>query len=162
MNTTNRFDTLEAAEARAVKLEAETGEKHIGYKSDYFFEPYYVSRLPHVGDEVSMGFNGDYYPCGRVARISPTYHRITTDEGTVFTRVGPNKWKRGGKSGAFSLVQPSLLTQAGEGFDPPQTPGRCGALLFRLGGTILISLEHENGKQDNEGTIQPWRGVNTP
>lgn len=105
MNMNNRFDNLAAAEARAAELEEATGEKHVAYKSTYACDPYLAARLPQIGDEVSMGFNGDYYPCGKIARISPTYNRITTDEGTVFTRVGPNSWKRGGKSGAFSLIQ---------------------------------------------------------
>ena len=105
MNMSNRFDNLAAAEARAAELEASTGEKHVAYRSSYACDPYLAARLPQIGDEVSMAFNGDYYPCGKIARISPTYNRITTDDGTIFTRVGPACWKRGGKSGAFSLIQ---------------------------------------------------------
>ena len=101
----NRFDNLEAAEARARELEAETGEKYVAFETDYACDPYAAERLPHVGDEVSKAFNGDYYPCGKIAKISKTYYRITTEDGNTFTRVGPNSWKEGGKKGAFSLIE---------------------------------------------------------
>lgn len=105
MTTENRFDTLEAAEARAAELTEQTGEQHIAYDAGYVFDKFMAARLPQVGDEVSMAFNGDYYPVGTIARISATYSRITTSEGVVFTRVGPCSWKQGGKRGAFSLIQ---------------------------------------------------------
>ena len=100
-----RFETMEAAEARAIELENETGEAHVAYESDYPFNPYVAQRMPQIGDEVSMGFNGDYYPMGKITKISKTYFRITTENGATFTRVGPFSWKKGGKRGTFSLVQ---------------------------------------------------------
>ena len=99
-----RFKDLASAEAKANQLTEETGEQHIAYKSTYLFDPFIAVRLPQIGDEVSMGFNGDYYPRGTITRISKTYSKITTSVGTVFSRVGPNSWKQGGKKGAFSLV----------------------------------------------------------
>lgn len=42
-------------------------------------------NVPHsyaVGDEVSYGFNGDYYPCGIISKITKRY--ITTDTGAKF------------------------------------------------------------------------------
>lgn len=105
IDMTRRFDNLEAAEAKAQELTEQTGELHVAYKSSYVCDPFVAARLPQVGDEVSMGFNGDYYPLGKITRISKTYSRITTESGRVFTRVGPVSWKEGGKRGAFSLVQ---------------------------------------------------------
>ena len=35
-----------------------------------------------VGDDVSYGFNGDWYPAGKVARITKKY--LTTDRGQRF------------------------------------------------------------------------------
>ena len=98
------FDTLEQAESRAIQLTEETGNPYVAYKSTFAFKPYIVSAMPKVGDDVSMTFNGDSYPVGKIVRISKTYNRITTDEGVRFTRVGPNSWKQGGKKGAFSLI----------------------------------------------------------
>lgn len=105
MSNENRFDTLEAAEARATELEAETGNPYIAYKTDYVSDPFIAAALPKVGDEASRAFNGDAYPCGKIVKISKTYFRITTEDGTTFTRVGPNSWKEGGKKGAFSLIE---------------------------------------------------------
>jgi len=72
---------------------------------------YDVIRAPKVGDAVSMGFNGDYCPCGKIASISPSMHRIKTDDGTVFHRHAPSRsvpkslsarWLSGG---TFAMVQ---------------------------------------------------------
>jgi hypothetical protein len=102
---TNRFDTMAKAEARVVELEATTGKAYVAYESDYAIEPFVADKLPEVGDEVSMGFNGDSYPVGTIAKISKTYNRITTSTGHKFTRVGPTRWKQGGKNGTFTLTQ---------------------------------------------------------
>jgi hypothetical protein len=48
---------------------------------------YDVIRVPQVGDEVSMAFNGDYYPVGTITRVSGKCGRIvTTSEGKRFYR----------------------------------------------------------------------------
>lgn len=99
-----RFESLEQAELRATELTEETGNPYIAYERDYAMTRYVVAAMPKVGDEASMTFNGDYYPVGKIVRISKTYNRITTDQGVAFTRVGPNSWKQGGKKGAFSLI----------------------------------------------------------
>ena len=101
----NRFETLAAAEIAAARKTDETGETHVAYESDYAVDRFVVARMPHVGDEVSKAFNGDAYSCGRIARVSKTYSRITTTSGETFTRVGPVRWRQGGKNGAFSLIQ---------------------------------------------------------
>lgn len=40
----------------------------------------------NIGDEVSYGFNGDWYPCGKVERISKTGKILYTTEGAKFVR----------------------------------------------------------------------------
>ena len=102
---TKRFDNMEAAEAKAAARTEETGENYIAVHTDYAVDPYVAASLPHVGDEVSMAFNGDYYPVGTIEKISKTYKRITTTDGRIFTRVGPTRWKLGGKNGAFTLIE---------------------------------------------------------
>lgn len=45
-----------------------------------------MKYIPHnfqVGDDVSRGFNGDWYPCGKVARITKKY--LFTDNGQKFS-----------------------------------------------------------------------------
>lgn len=105
IDMTKRHDSMEAAEAHAAHLNATTDSTWIAYYTDYACDPFMVAELPKVGDEVSKGFNGDYYPSGKIAKISKTFNRITTTEGDVFTRTGPMKWKIGGKKGAFTLVR---------------------------------------------------------
>jgi hypothetical protein len=100
----NRFESMEEAKDRAEELTESTGEQHVAYQTGYVVAPFMAARMPQVGDDVSMAFNGDAYPCGEIVRISPTYSTITTSHGVRFTRVGPNAWKRGGKRGAFSLI----------------------------------------------------------
>lgn len=104
----NRFENMGDAELHAANLEKATGKKHHAYLSSYAFAPYVTAQLPDIGDAVSMSFNGDTYPCGTIEKISPTYARITTSEGKMFTRVSANCWKLGGKHGAFSLVQGTI------------------------------------------------------
>ncbi|CAB4130732.1 hypothetical protein UFOVP120_27 [uncultured Caudovirales phage] len=53
-----------------------------------------TNTLPAINDPVSYAFNGDYYPCGVVTKISKNYKMITTSEGQTFHRQGAaNQWK---------------------------------------------------------------------
>lgn len=62
-----------------------------------------VVRKPKVGEPVSMAFNGDYYPDGYIAKISPTMKKITTTTGTTYYRRRQTaSWLRNGKT--FSMV----------------------------------------------------------
>ena len=45
-----------------------------------------IVRAPKVGDEVSMGFNGDYYPQGKIKAISASLKVITLENGKRFYR----------------------------------------------------------------------------
>lgn len=65
---------------------------------------YDVMMAPMVGEEVSKGFNGDYYPCGTIVAISPTMKKITTSDGTVFYRKRENS-PRWSCDGTFCLVR---------------------------------------------------------
>lgn len=53
-----------------------------------------IVPVPRVGDPISYGFNGDYYPCGRISRVSPTGKVITSTQGHKFYRRGKtSKWR---------------------------------------------------------------------
>lgn len=63
---------------------------------------YDVQRAPSVGDEVSYSFNGDTYPDGTIAAISPTLKTITTSSGRRYYRKrNTGSWLY---SGTWSLV----------------------------------------------------------
>lgn len=52
-----------------------------------------VIELPKVGDDVSYGFNGDYYSCGKIISISkgPVYRKIVTRK--IVTQNEEEKWR---------------------------------------------------------------------
>ena len=53
-----------------------------------------AAKLPAINDPVSYAFNGDYYPCGVITKISKNFKMITTSEGQKFYRQGDaNQWK---------------------------------------------------------------------
>lgn len=65
---------------------------------------YDVIEAPMVGDEVSYGFNGDYYPDGKITKVSESYNTITTSTGSTYRRRGDTGcWKKPG--GTWSLVR---------------------------------------------------------
>jgi len=49
---------------------------------------YGIMTAPEIGSKVSRAFNGDYYPAGEITRISDSFRRIETSDGTVFWRKG--------------------------------------------------------------------------
>jgi len=50
---------------------------------------------PKVGDKVSYGFNGDYYPDGKIVAVGKNYRTVTTSTG--------NKYWRRKESGSWLL-----------------------------------------------------------
>jgi hypothetical protein len=63
-----------------------------------------VFKMPEVGDKVSFGFNGDWYACGEIAKISKTFKKIATNTGEIFWRNGKGKsWMREG--GTWSMTK---------------------------------------------------------
>ena len=51
-----------------------------------------IKHTYKVGDEVSYGFNGDWYYAGRVARITKKF--LTTDQGQKFSLVVRTLWTK--------------------------------------------------------------------
>lgn len=50
---------------------------------------YSIIPAPVVGSPVSYGFNGDYYPCGTIVKVSDATKgakRVETSDGSVFYR----------------------------------------------------------------------------
>lgn len=80
------FDTAKAVAAEATTL---TGKLHIAADRGQWTSPRYdVIEAPAVGTEVSRAFNGDYYPAGKIVKVSASLRRVVTEDGTVFYRRG--------------------------------------------------------------------------
>lgn len=61
-----------------------------------------IIKTPQIGDDVSRGFNGDVYPCGKITKITPSF-QITTSTGHKFRRVkDTGKWVEIG--GSFYMI----------------------------------------------------------
>jgi len=99
-NDLKTFDAAKDLAARATKdlersfLATDSGE--------YVYPRFDVIELPKVGEYVSMGFNGDYYPVGKIKSISKSLRLIVTTDGRKFYRIRETgKWVCGG----FGLVR---------------------------------------------------------
>lgn len=105
-NTVSRwdFECFEQAVLIAIQAETATGNTYLPIDNGEGVSPRYdVIEAPKVGDKVSCGFNGDYYPEGEVVKISDSYKVITTSTGKKFYRKGLTaSWKN---SKIWSLVQ---------------------------------------------------------
>lgn len=101
--------SYDAAKKLAEQITEFTGELHIGYEhGDWTSDMFGVIKAPAVGDECSMGFNGDYYPVGRITRITTGWRVYTIDANgkkhTFNRRKNSSSWKEVGSS-PFHMVQ---------------------------------------------------------
>lgn len=62
--------------------------------------PWEIRRNPKIGEEVSEAFNGDFYPRGKIVRVTAT--KAITDRKHVFRKNGQGIWKTQGS--CFSMV----------------------------------------------------------
>lgn len=97
------WTSKEQVDAIAAQLTEHTGYLFLGLDNGRNVKPRFdIFKAPKVGDVVSMGFNGDFYPCGRIVSISKTMKKIVTDNDTIFWRRGESaRWLN---SGTFVLV----------------------------------------------------------
>lgn len=54
-----------------------------------------IIKAPRVGDEVSMGFNGDYYPVGKIESISASMKLIIAGGKRFYRRKQTAAWLHG-------------------------------------------------------------------
>jgi hypothetical protein len=89
--------------AEAKDLTLRTGIPHMLVdRGSGTYPRYAVIRTPKVGDPVSRAFNGDYYPDGEIAKISPSLKVITTTTNTRFYRWQESGWWRA--NGMWTMV----------------------------------------------------------
>lgn len=99
----SRFHDRANAQECADKQTDKTGRLWLVTDTPNCSPRYAVVEVPAVGDEVSYGFNGDYYPDGKVIRVSRTFV-VTTSTGNRYYRRGlTGTWKQSG--GTWSLVR---------------------------------------------------------
>lgn len=76
----NDIGTFEYAQMIAAAASAFTGKNYIATDAgDHVAPRYDVIEAPALGDEVSMAFNGDYYPAGRIVKIGKNMQNVTVD-----------------------------------------------------------------------------------
>lgn len=81
------WQTHEQAQALADALNEKYPGKFIATDAGDSVSPRFdIKEAPQVGDKVSMGFNGDYYPVGEITKISATLKVIETSSGKKFYR----------------------------------------------------------------------------
>ena len=70
-----------------------------------------IIETPKLGDKVSYGGNGDYYPCGKIVKITPSL-RLVTDTGAKFSRIlRSGAWKHTNGFGHLVAGHISQLSQ---------------------------------------------------
>jgi len=102
------YNSFAEVEDIANQLAALDGQSWIAYDNgSHTSHRYGVMTIPKIGDDVSYGFNGDYYPCGKITRITPSLRITATDERgnkKVFNRKRTtSSWVMVG--GTWSLVK---------------------------------------------------------
>lgn len=104
------FPSFEFAAQLAAGASKLTGEDWIPVdRGDHTSPRYDVMVCPKVGDDVSKGFNGDYYPIGKVVSVSaaPARRVITVDGPRGKLRFYRNKlssgWTQAG--GTWGLIK---------------------------------------------------------
>lgn len=96
-----------AAEKIAASAAKLTGKAYLAVdRGDGVWPRYDVIEAPAVGDEVSKGFNGDYYPVGKIVRVGKGYKQIRVDgprgQLTFYRRGNTGSWVQAG--GTWSLI----------------------------------------------------------
>jgi hypothetical protein len=85
--TRHNWKSFARVEEIAAQLTEATGVRYLAVDKGAHTSPRYdVIKAPTVGEEVSRYFNGDGYPAGEIAKISPSFKRIETTTGVVFFR----------------------------------------------------------------------------
>lgn len=99
----NDIGSLAYAKTLAILLTENTSKEYLATNDGLGRGGFDVIEAPEVGDPVSKGFNGDYYPQGVITKITPTW-QITTSTGAKFRRVGESgSWMMTG--GTWRMVK---------------------------------------------------------
>jgi hypothetical protein len=107
------YKSFEEVRVLAEKLSAFTGDNYLPYEDTGTSPTFGVFVPPQLGDEVSYGFNGDTYPCGKITRITPSLRLTAVDENGRVMKFNRRKntpyWCTVG--GTWHLVKGHVSTQ---------------------------------------------------
>ncbi len=85
--TRHDLQSVADAELLAAAAQKRAGKTYLAVDSGKGVWPRFdVIEAPEVGEPVSYGFNGDYYPCGHIKSISANFRLIVTTAGQKFYR----------------------------------------------------------------------------
>lgn len=100
----NDWKSFARVQEIAAQLTEATGQRYLATDAGPNVSPRYdVVEAPRVGAPVSKAFNGDYYPEGKITKISASFRRVVTSSGAVFyRRRNSGTWLEGG---TWSMVQ---------------------------------------------------------
>ena len=103
-HSSTEFESLDEVTDIAKQLSEKYSETFLPVDMGLHYYPRYdIIRAPKIGDKVSYAFNGDYYPCGEISRVSPTFKKVTTSTGRTFYRQRQTGcWK---SNGTWSMVR---------------------------------------------------------
>lgn len=103
--TRRDLESFEEATKLAEQVSAFTGDKWLPVDHTQYTSPRYdIIEAPKVGEFVSYGFNGDYYPDSKITKISASYRRVVTESGNVYYRRNQTaSWKK--KGGTWGMVK---------------------------------------------------------
>lgn len=96
------FKSFDQTKQIAEEVSALTGKQWLACERDGCSPRFTIIQAPQIGDKVSSGFNGDYYPEGEIIKITPTF-RVTTSTGKQFNR-SKNSCGWIAKGGTFFMV----------------------------------------------------------
>jgi hypothetical protein len=86
-NYRGTVDAWSIAQKIAASATQLTGKLHIAIDQGAWVSPRYdVMLAPAVGDPISYGFNGDYYPDGHIQSISASLRVVTSTSGKKYYR----------------------------------------------------------------------------
>jgi hypothetical protein len=113
-----RLSSLNEAVSLAKTISEFTGNFYIPCDEGEHCSPRFgILLAPKIDDDVSYTFNGDYYPCGKIVRITPSYRIFTKDdkgnEHTFYRKGIRSNWVM--KGGTWSLV-PGIISEQNPSF----------------------------------------------
>lgn len=97
------WESFERVQGVAAFVTALSGRDYVGTDEGECVLPRFdVVQVPKVGDKVSYTFNGDYYPCGTVERVTKNLMVVTSTGHRFNRRKNTGSWVMPG--GTWSLV----------------------------------------------------------